>query len=681
MKKITSFVAALCCTMFLTATAETYSGACGENLNWSLNTKTGVLDIAGSGEMYDFDWHDSSWKEYRNNILSVNMPNGLTYIGNYAFRGCNYLTSITIPESVTELGYYVFDGCESLSSVIWNAKDAKRKKDDYGSEIFYYNVAQHITSFTIGNAVEVLPNCLCRYMAITSIIIPENVKEIGRDVFEYCSKLNTVIWNAKNSHGTMDEYGSYNWIFNYDIAPNITSFSMGNNVETIPGYLCSNMSQLSVITIPSSVKTIGNYAFSECRGLEAIIIPKDVISIGKGAFSLCNSLQVINFLGTNVKEIGNSAFSGCSSITSFNLPVGIESLGEYVFESCAFQSITIPKSVKSIGAGAFAYNTHLKSVTILNPNAICDGDDMFNRCDSLTTYVGPASALDIDITRIDRMPSHVKEITVTGGELTESSFDFITHSYRTILSLDCGAATNTALSDEAFKGCYNLQSLILPQNLTYVSYMAVAGCKNLKSIDIPASVEEIEQSAFEDCRSLEELTFGAKKPESNPGRHFVATAKSQLRRIGNWAFYNAHELQHLEIPEGVEEIGDAAFYGCTYLQDLRLPSTIKYIGDNCFALCSKLQQITITAIIPPIIKARTFYDVSRAIPVYVLDEVVDAYLDAPYWQDMNIMGGAMAIDGVMADNSIISDGKVIRDGHIFILRDGKTYTVQGQEVK
>ena len=58
-------------------------------------------------------------------------------------------------------------------------------------------------------------------------------------------------------------------------------------------------------------------------------------------------------------------------------------------------------------------------------------------------------------------------------------------------------------------------------------------------------------------------------------------------------------LEHLTIPEGVEEIGDGAFYGCTYLEDMVLPSSIRAIGDNCFALCSKLTKIVCNATTPP----------------------------------------------------------------------------------
>lgn len=61
-----------------------------------------------------------------------------------------------------------------------------------------------------------------------------------------------------------------------------------------------------------------------------------------------------------------------------------------------------------------------------------------------------------------------------------------------------------------------------------------------------------------------------------------------LVRIGDWAFYNCHELTNIVIPEGVTEIGHAAFYGCTYLTEITLPSSVQEVADNGFALCGKL---------------------------------------------------------------------------------------------
>ncbi|MBO7417769.1 MAG: leucine-rich repeat domain-containing protein [Bacteroidaceae bacterium] len=51
------------------------------------------------------------------NITSINIPSGVTSIGERAFQSCSSLTSITIPSGVTSIGGVAFNGCSSLTSI------------------------------------------------------------------------------------------------------------------------------------------------------------------------------------------------------------------------------------------------------------------------------------------------------------------------------------------------------------------------------------------------------------------------------------------------------------------------------------------------------------------------------------------------------------------------------------
>ena len=51
------------------------------------------------------------------NIISAIIPDGVTGIGDYAFKNCSSLTSIDIPNSVTSIGNHAFYGCTSLTSI------------------------------------------------------------------------------------------------------------------------------------------------------------------------------------------------------------------------------------------------------------------------------------------------------------------------------------------------------------------------------------------------------------------------------------------------------------------------------------------------------------------------------------------------------------------------------------
>ena len=483
---------------------------------------------------------------------------------------------------------------------------------------------------------------------LTSVTIGNSVTSIGDWAFNGCNNIINVIWNARNCNG-------------YNFGSQVESFVFGEEVEVIPSSICSRMNQLTEITIPNSVTSIGGSAFAYCSGLTSVTIPNSVTSIGNYAFSDCTSLTSVT-IPNSVTSIGGGAFDGCTGLTS----------------------VTIPNSVTSIGWGAFEDCSGLTSVTILSENIETEGGGIFINCPNLTHMSGPAKMLYMpdNYLSVYTISRRLKNVIITGGEMTENEFLALHEAYKSLESVDMSAASNTTLSDEAFKDCYNLTELKLPAGLTKINYMAVAGCKNLQSINIPASVEEIEQSAFEDCRSIQTITFGGSSAGA-PGRFNAPATASQLRRIGNWAFYNAHELQHLDIPEGVTEIGDGAFYGCTYLEDMTLPASVQAIGDNCFALCAKLTKITCNAVTPPTIQAKTFFDVKRQIPVYVPDEAVSAYENDTYWQEFDIQGQSNMPQGLEEISSSLQGGDrgrlILHNGQIFILRGDKTYTLQGQE--
>ena len=424
-----------------------------------------------------------------------------------------------------------------------------------------------------------------------------------------------------------------------------------------------------------SVTSIEEYAFFFCSSLTSVTIPNGVTCIGIFAFSKCSSLTKVNI--TDIAAWCNIAFGSSDANPLY--------YAKHLFvNDVEVTDLVIPNGVTSIGGGAFYGCSGLTSVTI--PNSVTNiGGGAFFGCNSLISVESPAilfnEAFGIFDLSYNEMPSQIKHLTITAGTLTEEGFDRIRASYRNLESVDLANAENTELSDEAFKGCYNLQTLRLPAGLKEIKYMAVAECVKLQAIDIPATVESIGDRAFEDCRSIQSITFGG--AAGAPGRAAAPAASSQLRKIGNWAFYNAHELQHLDIPEGVEEIGDGAFYGCTYLEDMILPSSIRAIGDNCFALCSKLAKIVCNATTPPAIQAKTFYDVNRQIPVYVPDESVASYESDEYWKEFDIQGASDIESAVsnMTNDSATAITKVMRDGQVLILRDGKTYTIQGVEVK
>ena len=149
----------------LSAYAEK-SGTCGANLKWKL-TDEGVLTITGTGKMKDWDYNNHSPWHTDKSVKQVIIDDGVTTIGEWAFRGCSSLTSVTIPNSVTTIGEEAFRDCSSL------------------------------TSITIPNSVTTIGESAFRgCSSLTSIRIPNSVTTIGVSAFYYCNEIKQITSEA-----------------------------------------------------------------------------------------------------------------------------------------------------------------------------------------------------------------------------------------------------------------------------------------------------------------------------------------------------------------------------------------------------------------------------------------------------------------------------------------------------
>ena len=490
------------------------------------------------------------------------------------------------------------------------------------------------------------------YSPITSITIPNSVTSIGDGAFCYCSSLASVtIPNSVTSIGDGAFYGCS---------------SLTAPVYNAHYFAYLPTSYEGAYVVPDGIQYILDQAFSNCTALTSVTLDNSVTNIGDQAFYGCSSLAAINLPNT-LQMIGNGAFAYCSALTSITIPNGVTSIGGETFVGCSsLEHLSIPNSVK------FSEVYEDEDYTW---DEYLDGFICITECYNLKTLIVPADFFGVRylddyyegdyVEYFAYLPKQLESLTINGRNMNHPfGWDFINRNRKSLKHIDFGATES--IEEEAFKNLYSLESLILPSQIETIPYMAVAECVKLKSISIPATVTAIEDRAFENCRMLSSVEFAE---------------NGALTRIGNWAFYNNHELTNLVIPEGVTEVGHAAFYGCTYLKEMTLPSTVQEIADNGFALCAKLQRMNVDALIPPTVAARTFEEVDRTIPVYVPDEVVPAYQSAPIWQEFNIQGKSdapSAVDNIQSHTT--NTQKLLRDGQLLILRDGKTYNAMGQEL-
>ena len=157
-------------------------------LTWVYNSVTKTLIISGTGAMPNYNAsYNTPWAltypPCYHSVKHIEISEGVTSIGNYAFGDCTALTSITIPNSVTSIGDAAFYKCKLFPSITISDKVTSIGGWAFGE-------CKALTSVTIGNGIKSIGNAaFYNCSLLDSIIIPENVTSVGEQAFYGCSGL------------------------------------------------------------------------------------------------------------------------------------------------------------------------------------------------------------------------------------------------------------------------------------------------------------------------------------------------------------------------------------------------------------------------------------------------------------------------------------------------------------
>ena len=147
----------------------------------------------------------------------------------------------------------------------------------------------------------------------------------------------------------------------------LSSITIPNSVTSIGDYAFIHCSSLTSVTLGNSVTSIGKEAFRDCSSLTSITIPNSVTTIGYRAFQYCSSLTSVT-LGNSVTSIEADAFYRCENLTSITIPNNVTSIGDYAFSACwSLTSVTLGKNLTSIGWEAFQHCSSIREVTAFMP--------------------------------------------------------------------------------------------------------------------------------------------------------------------------------------------------------------------------------------------------------------------------------------------------------------------------
>lgn len=279
-------------------------------------------------------------------------------------------------------------------------------------------------------------------------------------------------------------------------------------------------------------KKAGSSYYYGYKGFENLVFGDKVKTVNEVLLnkSTYPNLKKVTFEGNNLLEIGSEVFKN-SSVTDITLPESLTSIGNYAFSQSYITSIEIPHNVEYIGSFAFDGCSNLETVKF-NDNILSSNVKyVFSSCNKLAS---------VDLTNVKFLRQ------VTGSDNESVSSDFI-------------------VPFGTFKGCGNLQTVVLNNDTTEISESAFENCTSLVNINAE-NVLKIDNNAFCKDENLEEINL------------------QSVESIGDDAFCNATALVKVVLPQDkYVTVGARAFKGDYRLSDVNLDK-IYSVDEESFSL-------------------------------------------------------------------------------------------------
>lgn len=262
------------------------------------------------------------------NLKRINLGDNLNFVGESAFKGCVSLEELYLGHSFQTSYVSSFSGLSGLKKVILNCnnvpgnetmqyswylldtKTANGLEFVIGKDVevaTYFNLFEHhgsVNEFNTVSTVTFEDGCKVReldgtfrgFYNLTSVVLPESVKKVGKSTFEQCQSLESIDLSGVTE---LDTENLFTNCFS------LKSVILPDNLTEIGPYMFSNCKSLVSLTIPQSVTVIGENAFSKCA-IETIVLPQNLTEIGTKAFYITDLKEI--FIPKSVTYIGEAAF-------------------------------------------------------------------------------------------------------------------------------------------------------------------------------------------------------------------------------------------------------------------------------------------------------------------------------------------------------------------------------------
>ncbi len=579
----------------LDVTPEDKSGDLG-NIHWVYNAADRELKLSGEGLMDNLGNGNYPWNDFKDEIASLVVKEGITGISPWSFAECVNLAKVTLPESLERIGTHAFyktwlssidipanvcemygstfSECLNLSSVTIHSDNREFVKGEDG-------VIYGRNSDGVNNRV------VFAEQGVTNVVLYEEVYEIDSNAFDGHYRLQSVVMSD-------------------------------SNIRTLPGSVFGGCAQLTDVKLPGWLEIIDHSAFGGCISLKSIVIPPNVTEIAPAAFESSAGIEV--YFSGNAPTVGNNCFLADAQLYYVAKRDGwnVES-GLWNGYNTAVAPDDFEVATGFCGDGTNYWLMSDGELTINGTGPIWDNDvhpwDAYGcivevvSANEGVTNLGYCLFYNLDNVRMINLPTTFRNI---GWWYIPNSLESINIANgHEIFSSQDGILLNPT-GDTLYLWPPARTDVQIPANVTTLNSGCFVGTV-IKTIHIPSTVTTLDGTPFNDCYSLESVTVDQNNEYisvvdgmvlSEKGSNLVWVPRSSteitvpdgVETLSMMAFANCEQLVSVKnLPEGLTEIPFVCFGNCQSLSGIELPSTVESIGLRAFNDNFALTEITIPA--------------------------------------------------------------------------------------
>ena len=565
----------------------------------------------------------STADDWMEGLTQIEIPEGVTVIGNNAFAGNNF-SEIRVPASVKEIGNYAFSTKNYLKDTVCTVT-LEEGLEKIGSYAFRNKIVE---TLDLPSTVKALPaNAFTReYSDDTQAMVTQvyvNEAQISDKENFPASDYHTLVlrddptdtvWNAYDfTYGEVSGKELYDAAMTETVQVSgraVTGFSenglkkLGRNPELVIPQMDPEGRQVTAVaanafkydkdtmpqkitsvTFPENVKAPyegslsekkerGNFLIMDMafygQGLTEVVLPEGVLLAGRQAFAK-NELTHVT-LPETIWWIESGAFSqNAISIVDFPKTCDFKlNMDMQAFAVNQIVSVSLPDRTEKVNKWAFMQNTGKEPVT--------EGTAAEKKGGIVYMYGSEALEGESQIAHLENAgnPSNVQKLVIAEQDPAEQPWNTVHFTYEgtKITGLSEAGIAKRALDQ-------NLRIPDMTPDGQYVTEIGAGGAygtfgaqdETFASVTLPSRLQIIGNNAFAQ-NTMTEIAF-----------------PSTLTTIGMAAF-RASALTEVILPDSVTSVGSGAFTTCSDLKELTLSKGMTEISQSAFAMTA-VKEVTI----------------------------------------------------------------------------------------